>query len=120
MSGVGGPQSVASGREQRVLAIIETARAKRARFREKQITLAHGAGGKATQTLIEGLLVPAFGGGESGTLSALGQCGAAQAANSKESPPTLIRKSEGAKYISGYSYRNAKARSRDPDLLQCA
>jgi hypothetical protein len=34
---------------------------------------------------------------DSGTLSALGQCGAAQAANSKESPPSLIRKSEGAK-----------------------
>ena len=49
-----------TGREQRVLEIIEIARAKRARFRDKQITLAHGAGGKATQTLIEGLLVPAF------------------------------------------------------------
>jgi hydrogenase expression/formation protein HypE len=49
-----------TGREQRVLQIIETARSKRARFRDKQITLAHGAGGKATQTLIEGLFVPAF------------------------------------------------------------
>ena len=48
-------------REERVLQIIETARAKRARFRDERITLAHGAGGKATQTLIEGLLVPAFG-----------------------------------------------------------
>ena len=70
------PESVASGREQRVLEIIETARAKRARFREKQITLAHGAGGKATQTLIEGLLVPAFGAGQSGTLAALADAGA--------------------------------------------
>ncbi len=52
----------ASGdREQRVLQIIETARAKRPRFRDERITLAHGAGGKATQTLIEGLLAPAFG-----------------------------------------------------------
>ena len=51
-------ESVATGREQRVLEIIETARAKRARFRDERITLAHGAGGKATQTLIEGLLVP--------------------------------------------------------------
>ena len=49
-----------SDREQRVLEIIETARAKRPRFRDEQITLAHGAGGKATQTLIEGLLVPAL------------------------------------------------------------
>ena len=48
-------------REQRILGIIETARAKRPRFKDERITMAHGAGGKATQTLIEGLLVPAFG-----------------------------------------------------------
>ena len=72
-------ESVASGREQRVLEIIETARAKRGRFRDKQITLAHGAGGKATQTLIEGLLVPAFTGGEAGRpLSALADAGSVQ------------------------------------------
>lgn len=53
--------TTSSGREQRVLEIIETARSKRPRFREERITLAHGAGGKATQTLIEGLLAPAFG-----------------------------------------------------------
>ncbi len=47
-------------REQRILRIIETARAKRARFRDPHITMAHGAGGQATSTLIEGLLVPAF------------------------------------------------------------
>lgn len=47
-------------REERILGIIETARAKRPRFRDERVTLAHGAGGKATQTLIEGLLVPAF------------------------------------------------------------
>jgi hydrogenase expression/formation protein HypE len=50
-----------TGREQRILDIIETARSKRPRFKDAQITMAHGAGGKATQTLIEGLLVPAFG-----------------------------------------------------------
>jgi hydrogenase expression/formation protein HypE len=55
------PGSRPADREQRVLDIIETARAKRPRFRDEQITLAHGAGGKATQTLIEGLLAPAFG-----------------------------------------------------------
>ncbi|HVL31527.1 MAG TPA: hydrogenase expression/formation protein HypE [Solirubrobacteraceae bacterium] len=49
-----------SEREQKVLNIIETARAKRSKFRDSQITMAHGAGGKATQSLIEGLLVPAF------------------------------------------------------------
>jgi len=50
-----------SSREQRILGIIETARAKRPRFKDTAITMAHGAGGKATQTLIEGLLAPAFG-----------------------------------------------------------
>jgi hydrogenase expression/formation protein HypE len=50
-----------SEREQRILGIIETARAKTPRFRDERITMAHGAGGKATGTLIEGLLVPAFG-----------------------------------------------------------
>ena len=51
-----------SEREQRILGIIETARAKRAKFRDTQINMAHGAGGKATAALIEGLLLPAFGG----------------------------------------------------------
>jgi hydrogenase expression/formation protein HypE len=61
-----------SAREQRILGIIETARSKRARFRDERITMAHGAGGKATQTLIEGLLVPALG---SGSLEALADAG---------------------------------------------
>ncbi len=64
-------ESVAGGREQRVLEIIETARAKRPRFRDERITLAHGAGGKATQTLIEGLLVPAFTAAGTGVLGEL-------------------------------------------------
>ena len=61
-----------SDREQRVLGIIETARAKRPRFKDAQVTMAHGAGGKATQTLIEGLFVPAFG---SSALAALADAG---------------------------------------------
>src|SRR5690349_11407593 len=61
-----------SEREQRILGIIETARAKRARFRDERITMAHGAGGKATQSLIEGLLVPALG---TGALEELGDSG---------------------------------------------
>jgi hydrogenase expression/formation protein HypE len=65
------PEAV-SDREQRILGIIETARAKRAKFRDERITMAHGAGGKATQTLIEGLLVPSFG---SGALEAMGDAG---------------------------------------------
>ncbi len=51
-----------SEREQRILGIIETARGKRAKFRDAQITMAHGAGGKATQSLIEGLFVPTLAG----------------------------------------------------------
>jgi hydrogenase expression/formation protein HypE len=47
-----------SAREERILGIIETARGKQAKFRDERITMAHGAGGKATQTLIEGLFVP--------------------------------------------------------------
>jgi hydrogenase expression/formation protein HypE len=61
-------------REQRILGIIETARAKRAKFRDERITMAHGAGGKATQSLIEGLLVPALGTG-AGSLEAMADSG---------------------------------------------
>jgi len=70
--------SEVSEREQKVLNIIETARAKRSKFRDAQITMAHGAGGKATQSLIEGLLVPAFSNealnemADAGTVSVLG------------------------------------------------
>jgi hydrogenase expression/formation protein HypE len=61
-----------SDREQRILGIIETARAKRARFRDDRITMSHGAGGKATQSLVEGLFVPAF---DSPALGVLGDAG---------------------------------------------
>ncbi|HZO59838.1 MAG TPA: hydrogenase expression/formation protein HypE, partial [Solirubrobacterales bacterium] len=61
-----------TGREQRILDIIETARGKPAKFKDAQITMAHGAGGKATQTLIEGLFVPALG---SESLEQLGDAG---------------------------------------------
>jgi hydrogenase expression/formation protein HypE len=52
--------ATAQDRETRILGIIETARAKRPKFRDERITMAHGAGGKATAALIEGVLVPAF------------------------------------------------------------
>jgi hydrogenase expression/formation protein HypE len=67
-----GGQTPASDREERVLGIIETARAKRPRFKDAHVTMAHGAGGKATQTLIEGLFLPAFG---SPALAALADAG---------------------------------------------
>jgi hydrogenase expression/formation protein HypE len=47
-------------REQHALAMIERVRAKPPKFKDAQVTMAHGAGGKAMQTLIEGLLLPAF------------------------------------------------------------
>jgi hydrogenase expression/formation protein HypE len=62
-----------SEREGRILGIIETARGKRAKFRDEHITMAHGAGGKATQSLIEGLFVPAF---ASPSLEAMADAGA--------------------------------------------
>ncbi len=70
------PGTAVSDREQKILGIIETARGKRAKFRDSQINMAHGAGGKATQTLIEGLFVPAFG---SEALAAMGDAGAVSA-----------------------------------------
>ena len=58
--------------EEHVLELIERVKSKPSRFRDTQITMAHGAGGKATQTLIEGLLVPAF---DSEPLRELGDAG---------------------------------------------
>ena len=53
--------SVTGRREERILEIIETARSKRGKFRDERVNMAHGAGGKATQSMIEGLFEPAFG-----------------------------------------------------------
>ncbi|HEU5474970.1 MAG TPA: hydrogenase expression/formation protein HypE [Actinophytocola sp.] len=49
-----------SEREQQVLDRIEKARRRRAKVREERITLAHGSGGKATQTLIDAIFLEAF------------------------------------------------------------
>ncbi len=65
--------AIVSDREQKILGIIETARGKRAKFRDGHITMAHGAGGKATQGLIEGLFVPAFGGAALSQMSDAGE-----------------------------------------------
>jgi hydrogenase expression/formation protein HypE len=50
-----------STREQEALELIERVRARPPRFRDPQVTMAHGAGGKATWTLIEGLIAPGLG-----------------------------------------------------------
>jgi hydrogenase expression/formation protein HypE len=63
-------------REQRILGIIETARSKRGKFRDERVNMAHGAGGKATQSMIEGLFVPAFG---SAALKAMADAGSVSA-----------------------------------------
>jgi hydrogenase expression/formation protein HypE len=67
------PDAPVSVREQKILGIIETARSKRGKFRDERVNMAHGAGGKATQSMIEGLFVPAFG---SETLAAMADAGA--------------------------------------------
>lgn len=46
--------------EEQVLERIRRTRARRPRLRDERITLAHGAGGKATQSLVESLFVAAF------------------------------------------------------------
>jgi len=50
----------AGDREQQVLDRIERARRRRPKLREERITMSHGAGGKATQTLIEAIFLEAF------------------------------------------------------------
>src|SRR5579863_8389200 len=47
-------------REQQVLDRIDRARRRRPKLREERITMSHGAGGKATQTLIEAIFLDAF------------------------------------------------------------
>jgi hydrogenase expression/formation protein HypE len=46
--------------EEQVLERIERARRRKARVREEHINLSHGAGGRATQTLIEAVFLDAF------------------------------------------------------------
>ncbi len=54
--GIGTPNITQS----QVLERIELARNKKARLRDERITLAHGAGGKATHTLVDAVFVEAF------------------------------------------------------------
>jgi len=63
---------VSATRQQRIGEIVQRTRARPARFRDERITMAHGAGGKASQSLIEGLLLPAL---RNDALAALGDAG---------------------------------------------
>ncbi|GAA3120324.1 hydrogenase expression/formation protein HypE [Streptosporangium carneum] len=47
-------------REEQVLERIDRARRRKARVKEEHITMAHGSGGKATQSLIEAIFLEAF------------------------------------------------------------
>src|SRR5271166_3498920 len=75
--GAAGGGQVSATRQRRVFGIVQNARAKPARFRDERITTAHGAGGKASQSLIEGLLLPVL---ANDSLAALGDAGAVSAA----------------------------------------
>jgi hydrogenase expression/formation protein HypE len=51
---------MSEGREQRILDALEHNRRRPPKFTSPRIDMSHGAGGKATHKLIEGLLLPAF------------------------------------------------------------
>jgi hydrogenase expression/formation protein HypE len=51
---------MSEGREQRVLDTLEQSRRRPPKFTASRIDMSHGAGGKATHKLVEGLLLPAF------------------------------------------------------------
>ncbi|HXZ69577.1 MAG TPA: hypothetical protein VEH31_01740, partial [Streptosporangiaceae bacterium] len=55
-----GQAGTTSDREQQVLDRIEKARRRRPRIREERITMSHGAGGKASRTLVEAVFLDAF------------------------------------------------------------
>jgi hydrogenase expression/formation protein HypE len=56
----GRPSLPVTDREQQVLDRIDRARRRHPRVREERITMSHGAGGKATHTLIEAVFLDAF------------------------------------------------------------
>ncbi len=59
MTDVAGKDTV-RGREEQVFERIETFRRRKPRLRDDVVTLAHGAGGKASSALIETIFLPAF------------------------------------------------------------
>jgi hydrogenase expression/formation protein HypE len=66
-------QGTITEREQHALDMIERVRSKPPRFKDDQITMAHGAGGKASRTLIEGLFAPTLGIQELDDAAAVGE-----------------------------------------------
>jgi hydrogenase expression/formation protein HypE len=60
MTAMSRPTTAAPEREQQVLDRIDRARRRRPKVREERITMSHGAGGKATRTLVEAIFLDAF------------------------------------------------------------
>src|SRR5271165_3742258 len=60
--GAGAPGEALSDRESAVLERIEAFRRRRPRFRDDIVTMAHGAGGKASAALIDAVFLDPFGG----------------------------------------------------------
>jgi hydrogenase expression/formation protein HypE len=58
--------------EQHALELIDRVRSRPPAFRDEQITMAHGAGGQASRTLVEGLLAPVLGVRELSDAAAVG------------------------------------------------
>ncbi|MGH2767846.1 MAG: hydrogenase expression/formation protein HypE [Actinomycetota bacterium] len=58
-SHAGNPHAAKTG-EELVLERIERDRKRRPKFMDEQITMAHGAGGKASRQLVEGIFIPKF------------------------------------------------------------
>jgi hydrogenase expression/formation protein HypE len=56
----GRPAASGPEREQQVLDRIDRARKRRPKVREERITMSHGAGGKATRTLVEAVFLDSF------------------------------------------------------------
>src|SRR5580700_9647500 len=55
-------ESAATGREAKVFERIEAFRRRRPRLLDDVVTLAHGAGGKASAALLDAVFLPAFAG----------------------------------------------------------
>jgi hydrogenase expression/formation protein HypE len=62
----------ADAHRRRVGELIEARRARAPRFAEDSVTTAHGAGGKASRALVEGLIIPALGFGARAALDDAG------------------------------------------------
>jgi len=78
-------------RRERVAGIIQTARSKPARMRDERITMAHGAGGRSSQTLIEGLVLPALGNARLAQLADAGALAVGEAALAVTTDSFVVR-----------------------------